>query len=184
MDLFEITGSHVYPSTHALLLKPYKDIWENDTSPNKEDSIKWFTYIEFLCSPKKSNPFYGYIDKEMRAKKVKIEVFGDEDYMIPMDLMMATIAYEEHLKTSSPAYEILIAGETVANKLNTFLKELNPSQKTTTGGLLLKPKEIYTALAEIPKAIKAMAEARDKVNEELKEDSKTRNNRQIGYFER
>ena len=124
MDLFIINNGILYPSPHALMIKPFKIIWENDNSEGNEESLRWFRYIELLCSPKKSNPYYGYTDKDLRAEKVKEEVFGDAKYEINMDLMMATIAYEELLQNSSPSYDNLVAAEIAAFKLGKFLKEL------------------------------------------------------------
>lgn len=184
MDLFEVIDNHVFPSIHALRLNPYRKIWEEDDSDDKEKSIKWFTYIEFMLSPKRSNVFNGYLDRDERSKKVKEEVFGDENYEIEMDLMMACIKYEEDLKRSSASYESLEAAETTLKGLNRFLRNFNPDTRTPSGALLLKPKEILSAMSELPKALKALDEARQKVNEEIKEDTKTRNNRQIGFFER
>ena len=184
MDLFIITNGIVYPSPHALMIKPYKDIWEKDTSEGKENSLRWFRFIELLCSPKKSNPYYGYTDKEQRSRKVKQEVFGDELHEIDADLMFAVMAYEEHLRISSPSYDTLVDAEAAALKLRRFLKDFEPNSRTPSGALVLKPKDITAALQELPKVNKALADARDKVNEELKEDVKTRNNREIGLFER
>lgn len=183
MDLFELTNNRAFPSIHALMIEPYKTIWEEDETEGKQKSIKWFTYIELLCSPKKSNPFYGYAE-EMRSEKVKIEVFNDKDYPIESDLLMATLAYKEHLSFSSPSYELAVAAEVAANKLKMFLTSLNPTDKMPSGALLLKPKDITQALQEIPDTIKSMVEMRAKVHEELLESAKTRNDRKIGAYER
>lgn len=183
MDLFEIRNGRAHPSVHALLVEPYKTIWDEDTSEGKEKAIAYFTYIELLCSPKKSNPFYGYSEEE-RPAKVKKEVFKDENYLIDTELMLATITYKEHLASSSPAYSLMVAAESAADKLKEFLLNLNPNQKTNGGTLILKPRDITAALKEIPDTIKKMAEMRQKVHEELTEASKTRKDRTVGEYER
>lgn len=183
MDLFELNNNRAFPSMHALLIEPYKTIWETDKSEGKGQSIRWFSYIELLCSPKKSNPFYG-IPEEHRSEKVKEEIFGDKDYPIDSDLLLATMAYREHLSFSSPSYELAVAAEVAANKLKTFLLNFDPNERTPNGAMVLKPKDITLALQEIPDTIKSMSEMRAKVHEELTESSKTRNDRKIGIYER
>lgn len=183
MDLLELHNNRAFPSVHALLIEPYKTIWETDTSEGKEKSIRWFSYIELLCSPKKSNPFYGYAE-EQRAEKVKMEVFRDKDYPIESELLMATIAYKEHLSFSSPSYELAVAAELAANKLKHFLTNFDPNERTPNGTMVLKPKDMTLALQEIPETIRSMAEMRAKVHEELLESTRTRNDRKIGTYER
>lgn len=183
MDLFEIRNGRAYPSVHALLIEPYKTMWNDDDSDNKSNVIAYFTYIELLCSPKKSNPFYGYSEED-RPMKVKKEVFKDENYQIDTELMFAILAYKEHLSFASPSYELSLAAEAAADKLKTFLKEFNLTERTPGGAMVLKPRDVTTALREIPDVIKKMAETRQKVHEELTEASKTRKDRAIGEYER
>lgn len=183
MDLFEIVNGSAVPSVHALMIKPFKDIWESDTSDFKENSIKIFTYIELLCSPKKSNPFVG-CSEEDRPTKVKKEVWGDEDYPIGLDVMMATLKYKELLSESSPSYELWVSAVNAVKKLRVFLDEFDMDERNTHGMLILKPKDVTNALKDLEEVSRNMELGRERVHSELVSATKTRNEREIGYFER
>lgn len=183
MDLLEIVGRHVFPSVHALRIEPFKSMWENDNSPDKEECLKIFTYIEFVCSPKKSNPYFGFKPEE-RPPHVKHEVFGDPDYPTTHDMLTGCMKYMELLRNSSPSFAILEDSLTTAEKLRTFLKTTDPGTRTDNGSLLLKPRDIASGLKEIPTMVLSLEETWKKVQTELIEDSKTRNNREIGEYER
>lgn len=182
MDLLQLVNGHVFPSVHALVISPFKEMWENDTSEGKQDCLKDFAYIELLCSPKKSNPYHGR-DEEERVKLVKKEVYKDENYSITSELILATLKYKECLELSSPSYPMYDASRVAANKLRKFLLDFNLEERTPHGAMVLKPKDVTSALKEIPDTMKGIEIARLKVNDELTEDSKTRNDRKIGSYE-
>jgi hypothetical protein len=183
MDLFEMRDGVVYPSLHALLIEPFKGIWAADTTEGKFRTLRKFRYVELLCSPKKSNVFYNY-SEEVRPEKVKVEVFNDKDYVLGDDVMQMTIKYKELLSSTSPYYEELLVSEQALAKIKTFLKNFNMDSRTNSGGLVLKPKEALSAIAELPEARDSVERIRAKVVADLKEETKTRNSREVGFFER
>jgi hypothetical protein len=69
-------------------------------------------------------------------------------------------------------------------KIKTFLKNFNMDSRTNSGGLVLKPKEALSAIAELPEARDSVERIRAKVVADLKEETKTRNSREVGFFER
>jgi hypothetical protein len=165
------------------MTSPYKEIWEEDTTPTKVNAKKYFRYIELLCSPKRSN-IYSQLSEEDRVPRVKKEVFNDPNYPIPHNLLMATIIYKEHLTTYSLSYNSLIAAENSLFKLQTFLTTFDPATKTPSGALLLKPKELILATKELPLALDRLKEAKAKVLAELTEATvKTTNEREVGLYE-
>ncbi len=66
--LFIINDKAVFPNPETLLISPFKDIWDRDRSPGKENAIQEFAYIEFMTSMLKSNPYREYPE----AKKDEI----------------------------------------------------------------------------------------------------------------
>lgn len=185
MDLFIVHNNHAFPSVHALLIRPFKDIWYNDTSPEKTEAIRIFTYVELLCSPKKSNPYFG-VPEEDRPDVVKKVVWGDQviDVMNDLILIEAVSKYKDLLTISSPSFAIFEAAMSAAEKLQNQLRTFDVNERTRTGGLVLKPREVTGALKDLPDTVKALELARLRVNQELIEDAKTRNQREIGPYER
>lgn len=183
MDLFEMKNGYVFPSVHALMVQPFKGIWENDTSDNHEYSIKVFTYIELMCSPKKSNIYYKYTDTLIREKKVKGKIFGDEEFPTNTDMMLGTMEYLEQLKDDSISFGIFEDSIGAAEKLRKWLRNFDLNERTPNGAMVLKPADVTRALKEVPDVIKKLEEARKQVISDLSEAGKTRNNRETGMFE-
>ena len=182
MDLFVVQNKRAMPSVHALIIEPFKTIWHQDPDPAKGDAIKFFTFIELACSPKKSNPYFGY-DKERRFLVVKKVIFEDEAYLLPPVVMDAVIKYEELIENASPSYSILNAALIAAEQLKNYLTNIRLTERTNSNAAVYKPKDVINALQELPKLSREIEALRTKIQQELLEEGKTRNNRQAGYFE-
>lgn len=183
MELFEMVNGYVSPSIHVLLIEPFKTIWDNDTSKNNIDSIKLFTYVELMCNPRKSNPFFGCSEDE-RPAKVKQEVWGNPDHPVDTDMVLAVIKYKELLSKSSPSYDLYVSGVNAVHKLRKFLDDFNMNERTPSGAMVMKPKDITNALKDLDDVGKNMELSRDRVHSEMITNTKTRNEREIGDFER
>lgn len=183
MELFEIRNNRAFPSVHALMIEPFKTIWEKDTDPEKANAVKLFSYVELVCNPRKSNPFMGY-SEDKRPAKVKKEIYGDENKATTDFMILATAKYKELLTESSPTYELFDSGLNAKDKLVEFLNNFDLSERTNGGTAVLKPADITKALKEIPDVAKSIISMRDKVQTELIEDAKTRNQREIGQYEK
>lgn len=183
MDLFEVNNGIAFPSIHALIIEPFKGIWEADTDSGKGKAIKVFTYIELMCSPKKSNPFFGYSEK-IRSSKVKKEVFKDETYISTSFMIQGVIKYKELLNIASPSYSLLNAALKAKDSLTQFLETVDFEERTNGGAAVLKPKDITAALKEVGDVAKKLEALRYDVLNELADDrTKTRNQREIGMYE-
>lgn len=183
MDLFTIENGVAKPSEHALLVEPFKTIWEQDKSKIKGDAMKSFTYIELLCSIKKSNPFSGY-DEEQRPIKVGKEVYKDEGYQ-PTDLEKEGInTYIEFLNEASPTLSFYRASLRAAMELKTFYDTVDLNERTNGGAAVYKPGDITRGLKETAEVIKSLKDLEGQVQTEVVEKSKTRGQREIGIYER
>lgn len=183
MELFDIQNGVAFPSTHALLIEPFKTIWEIDESKDKGNAIKVFTFIELMCSPKRSNPFFGY-SEATRPSKVKKEVFKDESYHTTSFMIKGILKYKELLAISSPSYGLLNAALLANESLKEYLSSIDFTERTNGGAAVIKPKDITAALKEVPDTAKSLESLLNKVNSELSESTKTRNQREIGEYER
>ena len=182
MDLFVVKNKRAMPSVHALIIEPFKTIWHQDPDPAKGDAIRFFSFIELACSPKKSNPYFGY-EKDKRYLVVKKLLFDDEAYELPPIVMDAVIKYEDLVENSSPSYSILNASLIAAEQLKTYLTNIRLNERTNSGAAVYKPKDVINALQELPQLSREIEELRNKIQQELMEEGKTRNNRQVGYYE-
>lgn len=185
MDIFEIQNEKALPSTYALLIEPFKTIWENDNSKGKENAIKKFTFIELMCSRKKSNPFIGY-SEDIRYSKLAENIFGDEFARPTNDELVeqGINVYKQLMYEASPTLSYLEAALESAEKVKEMMRNVDFDERTNGGAAVYKPGDITKALKETNEVVKSLMALKDKVESELMEDAKTRGSRDIGHFER
>ena len=69
MKLFKYEGYKITISEEALMLKPFKALWDRDKTKTKEKALMELGYIYFLCDPRSD---YQYIvDLESRSDEIK-----------------------------------------------------------------------------------------------------------------
>lgn len=181
--LFTIQNNIAKPNIETLLIEPFKSIWDRDTSESKSKAIKEFTYIEFMSSKKKTNPFAGYED-ERRHLELSLMIFNKEDYK-PDRLVKKGLEYIQKLQTeASPTYRYYMDMLITAEKTRTFLKEIDLSEKNfKTGNPLYKPNDVVAPLKSTEEIIKVLISLKEKVEQELFDDTKVRGNKTINHFE-
>jgi len=185
MDLFVVEGTIVRPTVHALMTYPYKDIWDRDEIPEKSEAIRAFSYIEFCCSYKKSNPYKGFAE-EVRKTKVGEAVYK-EDYInfVEDSLIKEGIELYEKLRVeASPTIQYYLAAKAGAEKMMNWLNTFDMATlNLKTGMPMYKPREITSALRDTYEVMKTLNALEEKVNEQLFESMKTVGNKEINHFE-
>lgn len=184
MQLFIIESNIAKPVTETLLLPPFLRIWEQDRSPRKDEATRIFCYIEFLCSPKRTNPFSGYSD-DIRESEIKKVFFPNEDFQPSEDVKECISLYKQFLYEASPSLRFLQSAKSAASKLQNFFDTVDINEKNPKSGMpMWKPKEISSALTDAFNVIKTLNAIQEKVDQELYEVTKTKGNRRINPFER
>lgn len=179
--LFNISNKTVQPTTEVLLIYPFKDIWDRDTSQNKEEAIKEFAYIEFMTSLLKTNPYKGFpveIRKERICSDLKIDTYIWNDELVKE----AMLQVERFQKEASPTYSLYIAAQECNNKLKELLESLDGNERNDKGMPIYKPKDITGALLDVEKVANSLNNTKKKVEEELYEETKIRANKEISPF--
>lgn len=183
MEIFKIEGNIVKPTTEILLLSPFKEIWERDTTPKKALAILEFSFIEFYCSQKKSNPFAGY-SNEKRESEIKKNLFSKyPTWQIDELIKKAIIVYNDWLMEASQSMSFLIAAKTGAEKLKEFFNELDMTKMNSKGMPIYKPAEVTRALKDSFEVIKTLDAIEKKVQQEIYESSKIRGGGEINHYE-
>jgi len=182
MDLFEIENSIVKPTTHALLTTPYKEIWERDKDKHKGTAIAELSYIEFMCSYRKSNPFKGF-PEDVREQRVISSLFEGE--YIPDELVEKGIkVYKDFRDKASPTLTYYLASKAAAEKMVAWLNDFDMSETNPrTGAPLFKPREITSALKDTYDVMNTLKSLEEKVQEQIFESIKTKGNKEINPFE-
>lgn len=180
--LFTIDKQIVKPNVETLLISPFTEIWERDTNPGKHTAIAEFTYIEFMSSIKKSNPYKGYALEE-RKRRLNKDIMQHEAYE-PDDYVQAGIEYLiDHQKNSSMTFNYYMSARTAAEKLQKFFNTFDMnSVNIKTGALIFKPKEITSSLIDTAKVVENLNALEEKVINEIYETTKTKGQKTISQF--
>jgi len=180
--LFEINDKRVYPYPTTLLISPFKEIWDRDTSPNKEVALQEFAYIEFTISFLKSNPYKGY-SEELKPTKVKEDIIVEPNWE-PDELIEAgQQKIVEFQKEASPTYRYYLSNKIAAEKTENFFMSFDYTEvNLKSGNPLYKPKEITGAIKDAGDVMKRLSELKKKVEEELFEAIKNRSDKRISPF--
>jgi hypothetical protein len=185
MDLFKVEGNLVVPTEHALLISPYKDIWDRDPAKDKAKAKQEFAYIELNCSYKKSNPYKGLPD-DARKKKVGEVVFKEEYTTFVEDelIIEGFKVYHELRLVAAPTLQYYLAAKGGAEKMIKWLDDFDMTDVNARTGLpLYKPREITSALKDSYEVMKTLNTMEEKVYEQLFESAKTVGNKDINHFE-
>lgn len=180
--LFVTENGVAKPNTETLLISPFKDIWERDISLDKEQAIKELTFVEFMSSKKKTNPYAGYAD-EPRFNRLK-QILFSEDWTMDALIEQALAKISDFQKEASPTYRYYTSASNAAEKMRTFFDEFDITERNErNGNPLYKPSDITRALNDTDKVLQNLNSMKEKVEQELFEQTKTRNNKTINPFE-
>ncbi len=179
--LFEVIDKTVRPSTEVLLLEPFSTIWERDESEKKSQAIKEFSYIEFMTSAKKSNPFRGYKEQEKEGKikqSLSLDDWEPDEYI--KEAMEKILSFQ---KEASPTYNYWFSAKIAAEKMQSFFRNFDISAvNLKTFNPLYKPKDITNALKDTEDVLSRLNNLERKVEEELYEETKIKSNKEISFF--
>jgi hypothetical protein len=180
--LFTIENKVVKPYTETLLISPFKEIWERDTNPGKFIAIDEFTYIEFMTSVKKSNPYKGYQEEE-RARRLALDIMKHEGY-IPDDLVKKGMQVLVDFQASaSVTYNYYMSVKNAIYKVQTFFNTFDLNEKNEKTGLpIYKPKDITMSATDTEKVLQNLATLQEKVDNELFESVKIKGQKSVSMF--
>ena len=77
MKLFRYEGYKVTISEEAMMLKPFRVIWERDKTKTKQTALLELGYIYFMCDPR--SDYMEISDKDDRSKAI-IEAEGMDNW--------------------------------------------------------------------------------------------------------
>lgn len=181
--LFIVENNIAKPNPETLLIEPFKAIWERDSSKNKERATKDFTFIEFMSSKKKSNPYAGYAD-DVRYEKLVQYLYEDEFDLTKEPLIeQALVKISEWQKEASPTYSYYLSVLHAAEKMKVFFQTFDINELNERGQRVWKPKDITSAMVDTNKMLENLYTIGEKVQQELFEQTRTKGNKQINHFE-
>ena len=177
--LFEVQEKTVIPNTETLLLSPFKEIWERDKSKKKSKAIMEFTYIEFMSSMKKSNPFRQY-PEDKKSDAIVDALFTEKDWKPDKFVLEGIEKINTFQKKASSTYSYYMAAKRAAEKMQNFFNDFDITERNPkTFNPIYKPSDITRALNDTEKTLANLKGLEKKVEEELFQNTKNKADRQI-----
>ena len=175
MKLFKYEGYRIVISEEALLLKPFKKIWDRDKTKNKEKAYMELGFIYFYCDPRSD---YQYLtDEEERLKAIK-EGEGIPDKWSPDNIVKEAMNYYNGFK---PTSALLL--EDTRNMVNGYRAKLREITKDMSNLEIKDIKDIGAIIKQIPALVKDLDEAERAVSKEIIESNKVRGSQEKSIYE-
>lgn len=164
MKLFKYEGFRVVVSEEALLLKPFKLIWNRDRSASKDKALSELGFIYFFCDPR--SDYQHYIDEDERTKAIKQGEGLSENWKPDKIILEAIELYKSFKPTSALLLEDI---RFVIDNLRKTLRAIDFSSLEVK-----ELKDIQTIIKQTPSLVKDLDEAERSVAREMAESSRKR----------
>ena len=175
MKLFKYEGYIIVIYEEALLLKPFKKIWDRDKTKNKEKAYMELGFIYFYCDPRSD---YQYLtDEEERLKAIK-EGEGIPDKWSPDNIVKEAMNFYNGFK---PTSALLL--EDTRNMVNGYRAKLREITKDMSNLEIKDIKDIGAIIKQIPALVKDLDEAERAVSKEIIESNKVRGSQEKSIYE-
>ena len=175
MKLFKYEGYRIVISEEALLLKPFKKIWDRDKTKNKEKAYMELGFIYYYCNPRSD---YQYLtDEEERLKAIK-EGEGIPDKWSPDNIVKEAMNFYNGFK---PTSALLL--EDTRNMVNGYRAKLREITKDMSNLEIKDIKDIGAIIKQIPALVKDLDEAERAVSKEIIESNKVRGSQEKSIYE-
>jgi hypothetical protein len=181
--LFTVESKVVSPTTESLLIFPFREIWERDDSKDKRYAIEDLSYIEFMASIQKSNPYSGY-PEDQRPDKIIKDIITRAEWDQTDSLILAGITKLKQFQAeASVTYNYYMAAKSAAEKMQHFFINFSMSDvNLRTGAPIFKPKDITSALNDTSRVLENLNTLREKVDNEIFEEVKNKGQKIVSPF--
>ena len=178
IKLFKRDGYEIKVEPEALLLKPFKKIWNRDRSKDKNRAMQELGFIYFVCDPRSD---YQYlVDLDTRMESVKQGEGLPNDWTTDQTVKEAMEFYSSFKPTSA----LLLEDTRVAvDKLREHLKNMDFNEVDDKGKPKYTLNTITSTIKQIPELIKGLDEAEKAVTSDIREMSKARGNHEKAIME-
>ena len=178
MKLIRLEDYQIKVADEALLVRPFRRLFNMDRSKGKETFYKQMSILYFVYSPSSN---YAYIvDEKDRLKEVLAQE-GITDFHNTAEFKEAVEVYRKLVKTSSS--ELLEDTRLIIEKMRQALKSIDfdsLEEKDAVNAV----KTVASVVGMIPKLVKDLAEAEKAVTKELEEQGNARGSQELTIFDR
>lgn len=178
MKLFKYEGYKIVIEPEALLLKPFRQIWQRDRTVNKDKAMMELGFIYFFCD---SRSDYQYLTDEEQRKEAIKEGEGLPPKWEPDKVVLAAMEFYSSFKSAS---ELLLEDTRYAvDKLRKLLREIDLTQTDDKGKPIYTLNTITATIKQVPSLVKDLDEAERALAKESINSGKMRGQGEKTIFE-
>ena len=169
IKLFKRDGYEIKVEPEALLLKPFKKIWNRDRSKDKNRAMQELGFIYFVCDPRSD---YQYlVDLDTRMESVKQGEGLPNDWTPDQTVKEAMEFYSSFKPTSA-----LLLEDTrfAVDKLRKLLREIDLNQTDDKGKPIYTLNTVTATIKQVPSLVRDLDEAERSIAKEIAQSDKAR----------
>ena len=174
MLLLTIANNRLEISPYALTINEFKDIWDRDSSKEKDRAVKELSFIYFMADYKSN---YRAYDSSSRLLAITNDIELKD--WTPDDLIVKAIKKYEELQIT-PSIKFLKNAEQSLNKISSFITAYVPSDDETGA----KFKAIIAGVKALPDLLKSINNLTEMAEKELSDTKRVRGGHSVGARER
>lgn len=178
MKLLKYEGYKLNISEEALLLKPFKVIWDRDKSATKEKALMELGYIYFMEDSR--SDYQMYIDRDERSAQIKLGE-GFKESWTPDAKLIAAMEFYSSFKSDSVL--LLEDLRVMVNNLRKHLKNIDLEAVDDRGKPIYNIDSYTKTVADLNKLIKSIDETEKTINNELTKSDKVRGSSEKAMYE-
>ena len=177
--IFDMKDNKFIVDPNAIIIPPFKDIWDRDKSKNKEIAINELCFIYFVADFNSPYATFPEHEKETRIT----EDFLVRNKIKPDKLVLQGIAvYKQFQETHS--MRLLNSARIAADKMSAYFNNIDFDEEDDTGKLKYVAKDVANTLANVGKIVESLDKLEEKVKKEIKTTTKVRGGGTASKWER
>lgn len=170
MKLVQLDNYKLTISDEALFIKSFAALWNRDKSEDKSKALSELGYLYFQYDPRSD---YMYLDDENERFEAIKKSEGLSATWKPDKLILA--AASDYIKLTQTTSSLLLEDTRGAiSKIRRFLRELDMYETDDKGKPKYTINTITSAVNQMPKLAKDLANAEKEIAKEITENSKMR----------
>lgn len=178
MRIFYLEDYEVKVEPEALMLEPFKAVWDRDKDKRKKKAMKELAFLYFFCD---SRSDYQYlINEEDRKEAIKKGEAMDAKWE-PDEVVKKAIDFYNSFKSSAAL--LLDDMKFAVDKLRKMLREIDLMQTDDKGKPLYTLNTITATIKMIPQLVKEIDIAEQALSKEMKNDGKIKGNKEKSIAE-
>ena len=170
MKLLKYENYQVVPTEECFMIKPLRELFNEDTSTDKELFMQQISYLYFMVDPR--SPYMDILDTEDREEKVKIDCGLDANFT-PSEKLGDSMKYYKDITTTT-SMKVLNSMRTSIIKIWDYRDNIDLYAEDKQGKPKYNIDKIISAIDKAPQLAKRLQETEKLVAQEITETSRVR----------